>query len=198
MSKIKSFYKNNVEKVWYDSSNILYSECVDLVNQLKTLKIVFKNGSMYQYNNVNVNDYLLFRENDSQGKAFFKYIKPYECIKLDGKVDTQEILSALDALMDTNDNNLSKDDLFKQLESLQNTTQKICNELKKFDLSNEELALIYYLINKIMQNLTLSNVTDNKIDFLAIQSIIEAALDKLNDKENSQNTYNELKRILNI
>lgn len=85
MAKIFNYYTNNVDKTWYDSSNVKYSECIDHDNELKTLKIVFNNGTQYQYNEVNVNKYLLFREDLSQGKALNKYIKSegYEYEKLE-------------------------------------------------------------------------------------------------------------------
>ena len=85
MSKIFGFYANDVDKVWYDSSNIKYSECIDHDNKMKTLKVVFKNGTQYKYDDVDVNHYLLFREDLSQGKALNKYIKGngYEYEKLD-------------------------------------------------------------------------------------------------------------------
>ena len=80
MGKIFNFYtinKNgdNVDRTWFDSSTIKYSECIDKDNELKTLKVVFNNGTQYEYKKVNVNDYLLFRENVSTGKGLNKYIK---------------------------------------------------------------------------------------------------------------------------
>lgn len=84
MSKINKIYEHQIEKVWYDSSNVIYSECDDTTDDFKTLRIVFQNGRQYQYDKVNVNDYLLFRENLSQGKALNQYIKPnYEATRLD-------------------------------------------------------------------------------------------------------------------
>lgn len=85
MSKIFNFYANDTDKTWYNSSNIKYSECLDHDNALKTLKVVFNNGTQYQYNNVDVNHYLLFRNDASQGKALNKYIKGngYEYTKLE-------------------------------------------------------------------------------------------------------------------
>lgn len=85
MSKIWGYYGDKLDKTWYDSSNIKFTECVDNENDLKTLKVVFNNGSQYQYDGVNVNDYLLFREDASQGKALNKYIKAkgYEYKKLE-------------------------------------------------------------------------------------------------------------------
>ena len=90
MSKIFGFYAKNddgidTDKAWFDSSNVKYAECLDNDNELKTLKVVFNNGGTYQYNKVKVQDYLLFREDVSQGKAINKYIKAnkYEYVKLE-------------------------------------------------------------------------------------------------------------------
>ena len=85
MSKIFGFYANDTDKTWYQSSNIRYSECIDHDNDLKTLKVVFNNGTQYQYKKVDVRDYLLFRDASSQGKALNEYIKPkgYEYEKME-------------------------------------------------------------------------------------------------------------------
>lgn len=74
MSAILNIYKDNVDYTWYDSSNVLYSECYDKDNDLKDLKIVFKGGRSYLYEKIDVNDYLMFRSDLSQGKALNKYI----------------------------------------------------------------------------------------------------------------------------
>ena len=108
MSKIKSFYCNDVDKVWYDSSNVLYSECDDITDGLKVLRVTFKNGRTYQYYDVNVHDYLLFREN-----------------------------------------------------------------LKNYDLNNNELAFLLHMINKINQSLLITNFSDKEINLLEINSILE-------------------------
>jgi hypothetical protein len=88
MSKVFSLYKTgepNIECCWYNSSNIIYSECIDHDNKPKTLKVVFSNGTQYEYKNVDVRDYLLLRESDSQGKALNRLIKEknYEYEKLE-------------------------------------------------------------------------------------------------------------------
>lgn len=85
MSKIFNFYANDVDKTWYQSSNIKFSECIDHDNDLKTLKVVFNNGTQYQYNKVDVRDYLLFRDATSQGRALNQSIKGkgYEYEKLE-------------------------------------------------------------------------------------------------------------------
>ena len=67
-----------VDHAWYDSSNVVYSECEDKVDELKVLRVVFKNGATYIYKNVNVNDYLMFMAgglDGSNGKALNKFIK---------------------------------------------------------------------------------------------------------------------------
>ena len=85
MSEIFNFYANDTDKTWYQSSNIKYSECIDHDNDLKTLKVVFNNGTQYKYKKVDVRDYLLFRDASSQGKALNEYIKPkgYEYEKME-------------------------------------------------------------------------------------------------------------------
>lgn len=85
MSKKFNIYCDNVDKTWYDSSNVVYTECIDNDNKPKTLKVVFSNGTQYQYEDVDVRDYLLLRESDSQGKALNRLIKEkkYEYKKLE-------------------------------------------------------------------------------------------------------------------
>lgn len=90
MSKIYSYYENKnddigIKHTWYNSSNVKYSECVDEKDKLKKLKIVFSNGTQYQYNDVDVRDFLLFENSDSQGKALNRLIKEkkYEYVKLE-------------------------------------------------------------------------------------------------------------------
>lgn len=83
MSIRTNLYENKIDYCWYDSSNILYSECVDNKDDFKTLYIIFKNGIKYVYKNVNVNDYLMFRTDLSQGVALNKYLKKYDYEKLE-------------------------------------------------------------------------------------------------------------------
>jgi len=85
MAKKFNIYCDGVDKTWYNSSNIIYSECIDHDNKPKTLKVVFSNGTQYEYKNVDVRDFLLFRESESQGKALNRLIKEknYEYEKLE-------------------------------------------------------------------------------------------------------------------
>lgn len=97
MSKKFSYYAKNkdgidTEYCWYDSSNVVYTECLDPDNDFKTLKVVFSNGTQYEYKKVNSMDYLLLREDSSQGKALNRIIKgkKYEYEKL-GNADLDAI-----------------------------------------------------------------------------------------------------------
>ena len=87
MSKIFSYYNDGLDRAWYESSNVKYSECIDKAGELKQVKVVFNNGSQYLYKDVDVNDYLLFREAESQGKALNHFLKQkqYEYEKLEPK-----------------------------------------------------------------------------------------------------------------
>lgn len=98
MGKIINKYENNLDKAWFDSSNVLYAECDDKDNQLKEVKIVFKNGGTYLYKEVKVQDWLMFRDASSNGKAFFKYLKNYEYEKLENS-DVDEIKNNLQELI---------------------------------------------------------------------------------------------------
>lgn len=104
--KIYSTYDNDslIEKTWYDSSTILYSECKDIPNANKELKIIFNNGRCYLYKDVDVFDYLKFRESSSQGKSINQYISKkkegkniYEYTRLDD-VDTDKIKQEMKTL----------------------------------------------------------------------------------------------------
>lgn len=91
-----SKYTNLRDHVWYDSSNVVYSECIDTDNEFKTLKIVFKQGRTYLYKKVDVEDYIRFKNAESNGKAFNQFIKKYECVRMP---DTDK--KSLDILMET-------------------------------------------------------------------------------------------------
>ena len=71
MSKTANFYRNSVDHTWYDSSNIIYSECFDTQdNSKRAVKIVFKGGRTYLYKEVEPLDYVLFRDAQSNGQVF--------------------------------------------------------------------------------------------------------------------------------
>ena len=52
--------EKKLDRLWYDSSNVFYSECEDGDSAKKVLRVVFKNGATYQYSDVDVNDYVMF------------------------------------------------------------------------------------------------------------------------------------------
>ena len=171
MSKIKSFYSNDVDKVWYDSSNVLYSECDDITDGLKVLRITFKNGRTYQYYDVNVNDYLLFRENASQGVALNKFIKQYKCERIDD-LNVDDIQSELEKL-NTAESLKTKNELFEMLGNVCEIIVSAREGLKGYDLTDNELAFLLHIINKINQSLLITNFSNKEINLLEINSILK-------------------------
>ena len=109
MGKILAIYKDNVDKAWYNSSNIVYSECIDKRDSLKEVKVTFRNGNEYSYLDVAVQDYLMFREDASQGKALNKLLKKYEFIKHEEKRDLEALNEELNNLLE-----IAKEELEKQ------------------------------------------------------------------------------------
>lgn len=190
MSKIKSFYQNDVDKVWYDSSNVIYSECDDITDGLKVLRVTFTNGRTYQYYDVDVNDYLLFRENASQGVALNKFIKKYRCERI-ADVDMETIQNELEQLT-TESSSLSKNDLFMKLNNIVQEIESIKNDFKKHDLSNEELAMLTYLINKINQSLLITSFVDKEINLFEINSVLENHMEKIDSTVNGDELSNVL------
>lgn len=93
--------EKRLDRVWYNSSNVFYSECEDVVNDYKILRVVFNNGATYEYKNVDVNDYVMFVRgglDGSNGRALNKYIKPKcECERIEdlGKERLTEELNRL-------------------------------------------------------------------------------------------------------
>lgn len=75
MLKFSYYIDNVMDKAWFDSSNVVYGECDESDTQYKTVRITFKNGSRYQYENVLVADWVSFKNAQSQGKALNEYFK---------------------------------------------------------------------------------------------------------------------------
>lgn len=75
MLKFSYYIDDVMDKAWFESSNIVYGECDESDTQYKTVRIVFKNGSTYQYENVLVADWVSFKNADSQGKALNEHFK---------------------------------------------------------------------------------------------------------------------------
>ena len=90
---LKTVYddKAHVDKTWYDSSSVFYSEFVEHENDnFGELFVTFKNGGTYCYKNVDmVHDYILFKSGGSygsQGKALNEFIKKkYQFEKCENK-----------------------------------------------------------------------------------------------------------------
>ena len=93
--------EKRLDRVWYNSSNVFYSECEDVVDDYKILRVVFNNGATYEYRNVDVNDYVMFVRgglDGSNGRALNKFIKPKcECERIEdlGKERLTEELNKL-------------------------------------------------------------------------------------------------------
>ena len=74
--------EKSLDRVWYDSSNVFYSECEDGDSAKKVLRVTFKNGATYQYSDVDVNDYIMFIAggvDNSNGKALNEFVKKKKC-----------------------------------------------------------------------------------------------------------------------
>lgn len=97
--------EKKLDRVWYQSSHIIYSECEDKEDDFKTLKIVFKGGKTYVYKGVNVNDYVMFIHgglDGSNGKALNKFIIPKcECEKVED-TDLAQLQEELEKLQNKN------------------------------------------------------------------------------------------------
>lgn len=83
MAILGKIYDENtgVDKVWYSSSNVLFSRFVENKDDnMGQLYVTFKNGATYHYKDVDMpSDYLLFKHggiDGSQGKTLNKLIKP--------------------------------------------------------------------------------------------------------------------------
>lgn len=75
MLKFSFYIEDKIDKAWFDSSNVVYGECDESNDQFKTVRIVFNNGSTYQYEKVLVSDWVSFKHAESQGKALNLYFK---------------------------------------------------------------------------------------------------------------------------
>lgn len=91
--------ENKIDRVWFESTNVIYSECDDNDNDYKTLRVTFKGGATYEYKKVDVNDYMMFISgglDGSNGKALNQFIKPKcECVKIEAK-NLQELSEELE------------------------------------------------------------------------------------------------------
>lgn len=102
--------KTKTQKVWYDSTMIVYTEMVEDEYENKgDLYVTFKNGSTYVYKDVTFEDYILFiagGTDASQGKTLNKVIKSkYEFEKGEQK-NVQDLIDEMNRL---NEEKMSQD-----------------------------------------------------------------------------------------
>ena len=102
MSVLRKEYnlETNVDEVWYQSSNVIYSKFEeDQERNCGNLTVVFKGGKRYLYKDVSYMNYLYFKNaafsEGSSGKAFNEYIiKKYTGEKMED-ADLEPILERL-------------------------------------------------------------------------------------------------------
>lgn len=95
--------EKNIDECWYNSSNIVYSKCHDKPNDYKDLEVVFSDGRRYKYLEMNIQDVLLFKVAESQGKALSKFIKKYQFERME-KVDLAELQAKKMLLLEEKNN----------------------------------------------------------------------------------------------
>ena len=95
--------EKNIDECWYNSSNIVYSKCYDKPNDYKDLEVVFSDGRRYKYLEMNIQDVLLFKVAESQGKALSKFIKKYQFERME-KVDLAELQAKKMLLLEEKNN----------------------------------------------------------------------------------------------
>lgn len=104
--------KTKTQKVWYESSMMVYSEMVESETENNgNLYVTFKNGATYCYKNVSFEDYLLLiagGTDASQGKTLNKIIKSkYEYERVSDK-NINDILNELN----TPEENIEKNNTY--------------------------------------------------------------------------------------
>lgn len=155
---IYSRYYNNIDHTWYDSSNLRYSEWDESATS-PILKLVFNNGRAYTYENVDINDYLMFKADTiSNGKAVNKYIiKKYTGTRVD---DVQ--LESLEQLK----SDLQKFDL-KMLETLSELNINVEVHATEWIVKTNNIVLLKFNIEEnptIVKTLSsLGVLNDNNI-----------------------------------
>lgn len=86
--------QNSVVDALYESSNIISSRYNKTTSELR---LIFKSGIEYVYENVTLSDYHKLELSDSQGRAFNKYLRSYKFIKGD-KVNIQEVFERIEVV----------------------------------------------------------------------------------------------------
>lgn len=106
---LKKIYieEEKTQKVWYDSSMIVYSEMKENeFENIGDLTITFKNGATYTYMDVSFEDYMVFiggGTDASQGKTLNKVIKgKYDYKRIEDR-NVQELLTEMNQKEECND-----------------------------------------------------------------------------------------------
>lgn len=141
MSKILNVLTENLDKAWYDSSTIIYSECDDIEGELKTVRVTFKDGRTYAYKGVKVNDYLMFREHMSQGKALNSFLKKYECERIDN-CNVDDIKEKLNEILHPEDKVLITD---KNVKVIKNNNEVLSTEIE----TNNDINTLKEILNAL-------------------------------------------------
>lgn len=169
-------YINNEDYTWYNSSNIIFSKCYDNNIDTKTLKLVFKNGRTYVYKDVNVADYVNFKNAQSNGEAVNKYIiKKYQGVRI-SDTDIEQL------------NNLRK--TFTDEETEVDNTQfsnlvyhlDMCEKTGEFNLKLND-KVIFYGIEDNFSILNLFKSMNLKYSWNCVDEIIKKS-DENEDKIN--------------
>jgi len=138
MLKYSQYTEDVIDRAWFDSSNIVYGECDESDTQFKTVRITFKNGSVYQYYDVIVHDWVKFKNADSQGKALNEYFKKqgYKYEKLPEPADLEALEKEYEEKAET--------DFILKVDSENNTLELLDNqETVKFSMTypGEEITV---------------------------------------------------------
>lgn len=108
---LTSYYnqENKIEKAWYKSSNVFYSEYIESPDKNEgDLYVTFNNGATYKYKKVQISpDYVMFKHGGlegSHGKALNSHIKPkYEFEKMENK-DINQLTKEMYEITETQNN----------------------------------------------------------------------------------------------
>ena len=137
-----SYYiEDKIDKAWFDSSNIYYAECDESDTQFKTVRIIFKNGAIYQYEKVKVFDWTMFKNagykyekigtaniEELQDEYVFRSGKGYTLYINDGKLTLMDYQDVIKYTMELPEESVVND-IKLMLESIGNVV-RIKNEIK--------------------------------------------------------------------
>ena len=137
--------ETRTDKVWYESSNVVYSEFVENENDNNgQLYVTFKNGATYHYKDVDmVTDYILFKSggiDNSQGKTLNKQIK--------GKYEYERVSD-------------------KDVKLLQEELENLNKEPEVIDESDEPYEITYFISgHRVITEEEFNDTYKSAIDFV--------------------------------